>query len=287
MRSTRVIVGVDGSPQSQQALRWAAAEAARRGATLDIIHAFHTRWSLSASGPDHGDHGAAAAGRTVVDQAVEDARQSAPGIEVTGFTVDGGAAKAILDAVEPGDLVVVGNRGHSELGAALTGSTCQQVATHASTSVVVVRGRQDPGDGPVVVGFDGSANAQSTLDAAFEAAHDRSSALAVIRAFRHSTPAWPADSPPPEVYNPQTAREALTDELTRLTRPLADKYPDVTVHASVADGDPAQVLVDASHRGQLVVVGSRGHGGFAGLLLGSVGMHLIHHSHCPVLVARS
>jgi nucleotide-binding universal stress UspA family protein len=287
MRSTRVIVGVDGSPHSRQAVRWAAAETARRGGTLNVIHAFHTHWATTAFGPDRGDQIAATDAQKVVNQAVEDARLDESGIDVSGATVHGGAAKAILDAAEPGDLIVVGSRGHSQLAAALTGSTCQQVATHAGTSVVVVRGRQNPGDGPVVVGFDGSPPGSSVLEAAFEAANDRSSGLAVIHAFRHTMPAWPASAPPPETYNPRTTRDALIDELTRVTRPLADKYPGVAVQLSVVDGDPAQVLVDASHRGQLVVVGSRGHGGFTGLLLGSVGLHLMHHAHCPVLIARS
>ena len=68
--------------------------------------------------------------------------------------------------------------------------------------------------------------------------------------------------------------------------PLADKYPTVPVRVQVAGGNPAQLLVEASRDARLVVVGSRGHGGFAGLLLGSVGLHLLHHAHCPVLVAR-
>jgi len=219
-------------------------------------------------------------------RAIEEARSDEPGVEVTGSSVPGGAAKAILDAAEPGDLVVVGSRGHSALAAATTGSTCQQVATHANTSVLVVQGRPDPGDGPVVVGHDGSAGADGVLEAAFAAAAARDTGLTVMRAFHRATPVLPADAPPPKVFNARTAQASLSDELTRLTRPLSDKYPDVDVKVVVADGDAAQLLVDASHRAQLVVVGSRGHGGFAGLLLGSVGMHLIHHAHCPVLVAR-
>jgi nucleotide-binding universal stress UspA family protein len=168
----------------------------------------------------------------------------------------------------------------------VTGSTCQQVAIHADTSVLVVRGRPDPADGPVVVGHDGSAGATSVLEAAFAAAAARTSGLTVIRAFHKATPVLPADAAPPKVFNARTTQAALTDELTRLTRPLSDKYPDVDVKVVVADGDAAQLLVDVSHRAQLTVVGSRGHGGFTGLLLGSVGMHLIHHAHCPILIAR-
>lgn len=272
MRPTRVIVGIDGSPPSRLALRLAAAEAVRRGVALDVIHAHHESEEV---------------GQKLVDRAVQEARSDQPTVDATGVNVAGGAAKALLEAAAPGDVIVVGSRGHSGFAAALTGSTCQQVAMHANTTVLVVRGRPDPGEGPVVVGHDGSAAADGVLETAFAAAAARGTSLTVIRAFRRSLPVLPAESPPPKVLNARTAQAALTDELTRLTRPLVDKYPDVTVHLVVADGDPAQLLVDASQRAALVVVGSRGHGGFTGLLLGSVGLHLIHHAHCPILIARS
>jgi nucleotide-binding universal stress UspA family protein len=283
MRPARVIVGIDGSPPSRLALRRAAAEAVHRGVVLHIVHSHSGSWPA-----DEQSHlRAEEAGQKLVARAIEEARSDEPGVDVTGASVPGGAAKAILDAAEPGDLVVVGSRGHSTFAAAVTGSTCQQVATHANTSVLVVQGRPDPGDGPVVVGHDGSAGANGMLEAAFAAAAARKTGLTVIRAFHRASPVLPADAPPPKVFNPRTAQAALTEELTRLTGPLSDKYPDVDVKIVVADGDAAQLLVDASHRAQLVVVGSRGHGGFTGLLLGSVGMHLIHHAHSPVLVARS
>jgi nucleotide-binding universal stress UspA family protein len=283
MRPTQVIVGIDGSPPSRLALRRAATEAVHRGVTLHIIHAHHAPWPAD----EHGHTRIEETAQKLVDRAIEEARGDEPDVDVTGATVPGGAAKAILDAAAPGDLIVVGSRGHSGFAAALTGSTCQQVATHANTSVLVVRGRPDPGDGPVVVGHDGSAGVNSVLEMAFAAAAARAAGLTVIRAFRRSMPVLPADASPPKVYNPRTAQAALVDELTRLTHPLTEKYPDVQVDIVVADGDPAHLLVDASQSAQLVVVGSRGHGGFAGLLLGSVGLHLIHHAHSPVLIARS
>jgi len=231
--------------------------------------------------------------RAQLDAAERGVREVASGLAARGLAAEwvvmrGPVSDAIVEvaAKEAADLVVVGSRGHSTFAAAVIGSTCQQVATHANTSVLVVQGRPDPGDGPVVVGHDGSACADGVLEAAFAAAAARGTGLTVMRAFHRATPVLPADAPPPKVFNARTAQASLTEELTRLTHPLSDKYPDVDVKVVVADGDAAQLLVDASHRAQLVVVGSRGHGGFAGLLLGSVGMHLIHHAHCPVLVAR-
>jgi nucleotide-binding universal stress UspA family protein len=140
--------------------------------------------------------------------------------------------------------------------------------------------------GPVVVGHDGSPTAESILLAAFDQAEARSCGLTVVRAFRPTTPPWPVDARPPTVFNVATARAALTAELEGAVAPLVDKYPKVKIQIGVAAGDPAQLLRDASREARLVVVGSRGHGGFTGLLLGSVGMHLLHHAQCPVLIAR-
>jgi nucleotide-binding universal stress UspA family protein len=282
MRPAHVIVGVDGSPQSRLALRWAAAEAARRGIALQVLHAFGPPGPAESTDPDRA---ANAAGERVVAAAVADVQREAPGVTVTGVAVRAGAAAALLAAGRPGDLVVVGHRAHSELVAILAGSTCQQVAAHAATSVAIVRGRLDPA-GPVVVGFDGSAAAEAILDSAFAAAAARGGGLTVVRAFRPGTPPWPAEAPPPVVYNGGTSRAATIAELERIVAPRVEKYPDVAVELAAVGGDAAQALVDASHRAQLVVVGSRGHGGFTGLLLGSVGMHLTHHADCPVLISR-
>lgn len=271
MRPADVVVGVDGSPPSWLALRWAAEEATHRGAALRIVHAYD---SVDPTDADR-----------VMATAVAEVRKHTADLPVTGFVVRAGPAATLVAAARADDLLVVGQRAGSELTAFLAGSTCQQVALHADASVVIVRGRLDP-DGPVVVGYDGSAHAPAVLDTAFAAAAARGCGLTVLRAVRPGLPAWPAEAPPPLVYNPRSTRQAVADTLDRAVAPVAEKYPDVTVHCVVTDIDAAQALVDASHRARLVVVGTRGHGGFAGLVLGSVGLHLTHHAHCPVFIYR-
>lgn len=285
MRPADVIVGIDASPESRTALRWAAAEAGRRGRKLRIVHGVQSRWPDSAFSPEHAQLAAQLAAPQILAAARADVAEWAPNVEVDATTGVGGGSAALVAAAQPGDLVVVGNRGHSTFAALLAGSTCQQVALHAPTSVVVVRGRIGRAGG-IVVGFDGSPMAEDVLTAAFDMAEARGCPLTVLRAFRPSTPAWPADSPPPDLLNAMTARLALQVELAESVLPLSDKYPTVTAEVHVASGDAADLLVEASRTAELVVVGSRGHGGFAGLLLGSVGLHLMHHSHCPVLIAR-
>ena len=120
---------------------------------------------------------------------------------------------------------------------------------------------------------------------AFETAAARSAGIVAIRA--HARPIPPAHA----VHTPLMAPPDVVerDERAALTASLSgwrDKYPDVEVEALLAEGRPAAVLIGVSATAQLVVVGSRGHGGFVGLLLGSVGQHLLHHAACPVIIAH-
>ncbi|WP_433223930.1 universal stress protein [Dactylosporangium sp. CS-047395] len=174
-------------------------------------------------------------------------------------------------------MIVVGNRGAGGIANLLLGFVSQQVATHARVPADVIRGRTVTGGGPVIVGVDSSAAADAALTLAFEEATARGADVVAIRAY----------VPPPPAVVPVKAVEA--DERAALEASLAgwqDKYPSVRLEGLLAVGGPAKVLVSVSRSAQLVVVGSRGHGSFAGLLLGSVGQKLMHHAECPVLIAH-
>jgi len=276
----RIIVGYDGSDEARWAVLWAADEAERTGSQLYIVNAYQIVWAgayYSAAAEQ------SAAAREVGEQLVADitarVRERGTGIEVIGISMEAPAASALLELADTGArLIVVGNRGAGGLTNLLMGSVSQQVATHAHVPVVVVRGRSAAEDGPVVVGVDGSTGSEDALALAFEAARARHTGLVAIRA--HVMPAQPAQ-PLPEVEEHE--RAALNVSLA----PWLEKYQDVKVEALVTAGRAAKVLVGVSHTAQLVVVGSRGHGGFAGLLLGSVGQQLMHHAECPVLIAHS
>jgi nucleotide-binding universal stress UspA family protein len=90
---------------------------------------------------------------------------------------------------------------------------------------------------------------------------------------------------PPEGYESQPEKDAR-DLLERLTAELEPREPTVDVRISISKGSPAKVLIDMSQGADLLVVGSRGHGGFAGMLLGSVSQHVVAHAACPVVVLR-
>jgi nucleotide-binding universal stress UspA family protein len=287
MERTEVVVGVDQHESHRTALHWAADEAARRGGKLHVLHAYRVEWPDAEYATAQTERVLADHAEAVLDAALLDACRHAPGLSATGATVRGGPAATLLDAADPGNLTVVGTRRDvSGLTATLVGSTAQQVALHSTGPVVVVRGRTDATGGPVAVGVDGSPGSFTALGAAFEAASARGVRLSVVRAFRPDTPAWPSDTPAPPVLNAETARAALYDELGRAVSTWSERFPDVAVDRFVLAGDAARVLDDVSTGAQLLVIGSRGHGGFAGLLLGSVGLHAIHHADCPVLIAR-
>jgi nucleotide-binding universal stress UspA family protein len=140
----------------------------------------------------------------------------------------------------------------------------------------------------ITVGVDGSDSSRAALRWAYdEAAHHGASLNAVT--VWHGPP-LPMNPPygqlPPEGYESQPARDAA-DVLERLLADLEDRKPPVDVRASINQGNPAKVLIELSGGADLIVVGSRGHGGFAGMLLGSVSQHLVAHAACPVVVVRT
>ncbi len=139
----------------------------------------------------------------------------------------------------------------------------------------------------IIVGVDGSENSRVALHWAYDEATHHGAALTAVTAWH-----WPAlfmappyGSLPPEGYETQPKDDALA-MLERLTTELAPRTPAVDVRTSIAEGNPAKVLIERSKEADLLVVGARGREGFAGMLLGSVSQHIVAHAECPVVVVR-
>jgi nucleotide-binding universal stress UspA family protein len=182
-------------------------------------------------------------------------------------------------------MVVVGSRGRGGFTGLLLGSVSQHVATHAAGPVVVVRARPWQADGPVVVGVDESDGTGHALDVAFEEAALRDAGIVVLHAYLPDVRTWGLDLLP-EVEDEHVRRTIELDRLNDIVEPWRKRFPAVDVEVAAVDGQAAARLIDASATARLMVVGSRGRGGFTGLLLGSVGLQLLHHAGCPVLIAR-
>ncbi len=287
MQSTKIIVGVDGSAGANAAALWAATEAMRRGVDLVAMHVYDWRVigaRTQVGGPLADD--ARIQAESVVETTIQDVRSAVPDVRVHGEAVLGAVVPTLVHASEQAGLVVVGSRGRGGFASLLLGSVGQQVATHAASPVAVVRGRPGAVDGPVVVGTDGSDTAQRAVGVAFDEAATRSTSVLAVRAYTPSLPIWNAYTP--SYVEDREERQAAEYEALRADiEPWADKYPGVAWAGTATDRIPADALVDASSTAQLVVVGTRGRGGFTGLLLGSVSLHVLHHAASPVLISRA
>jgi nucleotide-binding universal stress UspA family protein len=285
-----VVAGVDGSECGLQAVRWAAAEALRRQLPLRLVAAH--AWP---SGGLVGDPGLGVDYRAVLRDVVlghlataaADARQVAPELDIEQVEVTGYPVPVLLGESAHAEIVVLGDRGLGGFTGLLIGFVAVEVTAHASCPVIVVRGsepdRSGPRPEPVVVGVDGSPTSEAATAFAFEAASLRRVPLLAVHVWRDVlVDATMAPLLDWDVID-SDEREVLAERLAGWT----EKYPDVPVRRLVARDRPARALVEESGRAQLVVVGSRGRGGFHGLLLGSVSQALLHHAHCPVAVVRS
>jgi len=292
---SRIVVGIDGSPSARAALDWALDEARRRNVSVRIMHAWSIPVPPTALGPtiaDPSDDALRHAAQVVLDEAQAHATADFPDVMVTTDLVLGPAASSLVTASSDAMLVVVGSRGMGSFAQLLLGATSLQVAIHAECPVVVVRPpseRPHPADpqfaGRVVVGVDGSELSALAAEAAYEQASLHGIGLTVVHTW--DTPSFDV---PGATIDMELLLTQIEDEeravVSESLAGLSEKYPDVSVRWHLAPGSPARVLAEASRVADLVVVGSRGRGGFASLLLGSVSHAVLHHAQCPVLVIR-
>lgn len=298
----RILVGVDGSARSERALRWGLREARVRDAAVCVVHVFDVpslRGPLDREVPLEDEYAQA---REHVDRMIAPLGRRATAVpvdvKVIPTTDHRSAAQMLQGASRHADLVVVGARGLGGFAGLLLGSVSQHVAAHASVPVAVIPGPASAGDarnilpGTVVVGVDGSASATAALRWAVDhaAAHGRPvTAVHVHPPVPETLTAGIASGVDHAVLDRlwtdgyADAQQALEDLVTKVTAGT-----DVAVEAVVVRGTaPAHRLLQfaACHDG-LLVVGSRGHGGFTGLLLGSVSLQCLHHGTLPVVVHR-
>jgi len=271
-----VIVGVDGSPHSLAAVDTAAREARLRGAGLRIVHAFSHAADL-----DPMIHGALA-------QAEQRAADLFPDLEIARTVAAGDTLTVLQSESRHAVLAVVGSRGHSGFGDLLLGSTVVKLAAHGYCPVMVVRGRPAP-EGPVLLAVDGSEAGAAAVGFAFRECALRGAPLVAMHVWN----TWSEPTPyagPADPLNVVVDLDQLRETHERL---LADAVaaeraarPEVPVELRAERGRVRHALLEASKDAQLLVTGARGHGGFTGLLLGSVSQALLYHADCPVVVVR-
>lgn len=280
---TGIIVGVDGSEGSAHALRWAVREGEVRGWPVTALMS----WGWL-DPPHDGADGPLplwneAKARAALAAAVADAVRDPAGIRQD--VVCDLATRALVDAAAGASLLVVGARGLGPLKRVLLGSVSAHCLHHAPCPIAIIRPGADPADGfggTVVVGVDGSEGSDAALAWAIEEAVARHAQLEALSAWQYPVmgeTAWAGVDP--GVFE-EAAELTLDRDLAAAdTAGLEQPVRRVTVPAGAG-----RALVERSQQAGLVVVGSRGRGGFAGLLLGSVGHQLAHHAACPVVIVR-
>jgi nucleotide-binding universal stress UspA family protein len=276
-----MVVGTDGSGPAENAVRWAAREASACGLEL-LILLVHTGVDPALMADPllwrHYRDDLLDGARQGVAHAVAVARSEVPDLAVSSELVEGPPAATLLDRAGDGPLVV---GAHRASGGPFTGSVAATVTAHARGPVVVVPDGPSPApDAPVVVGVDGSPASGAAIAFAVDTA-------AAVRCPLVAVHTWWDLLPTPELEHLLDGEAIPRGEYGVLAAHLAGPsatHPDVAITPVGERAHPARALLEHARGARMVVVGTRGRGGFAGLLLGSVSRTLVHRATCPVAV---
>ncbi|MCE5291958.1 MAG: universal stress protein [Nocardiaceae bacterium] len=276
---TSIVAGVDGSETSVDAALWAADIAHRLHVPLVLAHAVTDAAYFYTSAAVMVQYPLGESEREAAHECLSSARDAVarryPDLPLSTWSQRGPADLALIALSRKAQLIVVGAHKNVSADSLLLGTTASRVVNHSECPVAVWRGTV--GNGPVVVGVDGSPLSSLAVEHAFELA----SAFGTgVRAVHSWIPGVTSD-----LEKDSTEHEAL---LSESLAGWTEKYPDVPVERIVAPVDAEQSIpLYAAANARLVVVGSHGRGRASSLLLGSTSRYLIKHCPCPVLVCRS
>ncbi|WP_277034821.1 universal stress protein [Propionimicrobium lymphophilum] len=285
------VVGIDGSENSYLATQWAAKWAKSHGTGLTIVmvqpevmlprksHVWKAMLEANYNERQKDKYLAR------LHKAELQAREVAPAIEVSSILLEGDVAGSLVEITKKSETLILGKRGSGQASIFTLGGVADSVVTNAGGTVITIPHdfRERPG-GPVLVGIDDDSRAKQTVRYAFEQADKLGAPLVVMHAW----------------YAPPAASEATmvvlvdADEINEESHAfiqstvaeLAQEYPNVKVTSKVVNANPGDALAAESKNAQLIVVSSRGRGGFTGLLLGSTSRRVVRLSSAPTAVIR-
>jgi nucleotide-binding universal stress UspA family protein len=278
-----IVVGVDPDPSKRLAQAWAADEADRRGLPLRLVHVRGVLFGGYRQGEarpawEQWSQALRTVGERALDEAVAFVESRRPAVEVSATLADGEPAWVLREEAQSASMVVVGSW-HLGTRRELfgSGSVALPLTAHAPCPVVVVPEPEHVTQQPAyyVVGVDGSPHSRAAVDLAFEEAALRGAALRALYVW-HPPLLGALD----EDAAMRECRRVLSETVTGRTA----THPEVELHHEVVRGHPVRVLTEASEHALGLVVGTRGHGGFTGMLLGLVSQGVLHHAHCPVVI---
>ena len=289
-----ILVGIDGSAAALAAVRWAAHDAALRNVPLTLVHVVNAPvpgWSqvpAPARIRQWQDKRAHQFIKAAIKAAEESTGERGP-VQIDSKVLYSATIPTLVDLSKEMEMVVVGYRGHGGvLVRNFLGSVSSGLVYHAHCPVAVIHD-EEPLDAsvaraPVLVGIDGSRASEAATAIAFEEASRRGVGLMAVHAWTDLRV-----SEFKELFRNFDWDVGLSEEEEMLAERLAgwqERYPDVGIRSEIEIGEPGRWLLEASKRAQLVVVGSHGRGGFADMLLGSVGAAVVNGARIPVIVAR-
>ncbi|WP_024449037.1 universal stress protein [Mycolicibacterium iranicum] len=284
-----IVVGVDGSPESHAAVRWAAQEAVLRRRPVTLLHVVApivVTWPIEPviTGFYEWQEDNATEVLKQSQETLHSEVEGSPSPEVHLELRHDGIMTELSSASESADMIVVGSRGLGPVGGAVLGSVSRALLHHARCPVIVAREgvvRRHDRNLPVLLGIDGSPASEAATAFAFEEASRRGVELVALHAWS-DVAVFPILGMDWQTYE-QQGHEVLGERLAG----WQEAYPDVRISRRIVCDKPARWLIDESKHAQLVVVGSRGRGGISSMLLGSVSTAVAESATTPVAVVRS
>jgi nucleotide-binding universal stress UspA family protein len=285
-----IIVGVDGSPASDDAVCWAAHDAANRDIPLTLMHVANPAASTWSQAPllDKFAEWQKAEGRSILANALKLADGAVGNtlrIPIDTELLSAATVPTLVDLSHDAKLIVVGTDGRGALARGLLGSVSSGLVRHAHCPVAVIRDEDllmpHPALAPVLVGVDGSPASELAMAIAFDEASRRHVDLIALHAWCDGEA-----SDFPSVDWPEVKTEEKQRLMNGALAGWRKRYPDVTVQTRLVCDRPARAIVETSESVQLVVVGSHGRNTLTRTLLGSVSNAVVQSVRVPVIVAR-
>lgn len=265
-----IVVGYDGSEPSLIALDWAAARAAARSSTVEIV-------SVNAS--DLFDETAIPA---VLQDAERRFRDIAKDTHVQSRRVNGRMPGALLRAAERADLLVIGAHRRRPLRAALAGWRPLRTVARSSVPIVVIPDDWSDTEGRILVGVDDDDSSSAAVDFAAREARDAGVGLTLVHAWQMPVPTM--DGAVALLASPIEQKATHRRILDAVADTVLAAYPGIAVERILVNDNPSAALLTEARRSSLVVIGTHHRGPLAGAVLGSVGQDTVAQSRTPVCV---
>ena len=288
-----VVVAVDGSPASDNAVRWAANTAMKRDVPLRLASSYTMPQFLYAESmvpPQELYDDLQRETMRKIDAARALAVEVAPNLAIGHAVAEGSPIDMLLEMSRDSGMIVMGSRGLGGLSGMVLGSVSGAVVSHANCPVVVVREDNNVTEetkyGPIVVGIDGSEVSRRATEVAFEEAQARGAELIAVHTWIDTQVQAPGAGFAVSEDRWKEAHDEKSELLENYLSELGRTYPDVQVKKVITRDRPVRALTEAAQGAQLLITGSHGRGGFKGMLLGSTSRALLQSAPCPMMVVR-